>query len=624
MARRRASSSNARDNRRPVAPARAIFPAAGLIAAGLLTYGNSLWGAFVHDDVAIQTYSFVRQLWPPSAVLNAPADSPPAGRPLAAYTLAVNYAAGGLDPFGYHLVNLAIHLLAALTLFGVVRRTLSSEPLAARFEGAAPHVAFGTALLWLVHPLQTEAVNYISQRTESLMGLCYLSTLYCAIRAREMARSNWWLAAVAACAAGMASKETMVTAPIAVLLYDWAFRVKPFGEVLRERVRLYAGLAATWVVLGALMAGGPRAQTVGLTTGASPFVYLLNQAPIIAHYLRMIVWPAGLTIDYGVPLPLSIGEVLPAALLVVVLLAASVIALFRWPPVGFPMIWVFLTLAPTSSIVPIATEVGADRRMYLPLAGIAALVAAGVFFVIRRFQAKANNAGSNAFAAAGALLAIAVPFGAVSASRNLDYRSEIELLKTSLAVRPHAGVYNNLGVLLTGEGKYTDAIAALRESLRLEPESAKVHRTLGYNLDKTGDRSGAIQEYREALRIAPNDFDAHKRLGDLLLATEQFDEAASHLRRYLDSRPNDDAEARTALGLALLSSGHVDEALMHCRRAVELAPNLPFVRFNFGLALALAGRTAEAQEQLRIAGDLDPELRGPALELLKQNPGRTH
>ena len=125
-------------------------------------------------------------------------------RPVVNLTLAVNYAIGGLDVRGFHVGNLLIHLLAALTLYGIVRRTLLSPLLKERFGHAASALALAAALIWSVHPLQTEAVTYLTQRTESLMGLFFLLTLYGAIRAASSPHPwKWYAATVAACALGM-------------------------------------------------------------------------------------------------------------------------------------------------------------------------------------------------------------------------------------------------------------------------------------------------------------------------------------------------------------------------------------------------------------------------------------
>ena len=157
-----------------------------LIAAGLIVFGNSLWGAFIFDDQnAILGNPQIRRLWPFSNAFSAPANTPVAGRPVVALSLAINYALGGLDVRGYHAWNVAVHILCTLVLFGIIRRTLGRSPLQERFGSASDVIAAACALIWLVHPLQTEAVNYVTQRTESTMALFYLLTLYAAIRALD-------------------------------------------------------------------------------------------------------------------------------------------------------------------------------------------------------------------------------------------------------------------------------------------------------------------------------------------------------------------------------------------------------------------------------------------------------
>jgi hypothetical protein len=163
-----------------------VIPAVLLVLVGAATYANSLSGPFIYDDEeAIEENTHLRPPWSVSRVLGAPPQSPLAGRPVVGASFALNYAAGELDVRGYHTLNIAIHILVALVLFGIVRRTLLTPAMRSRFERAATGIAFACALLWLVHPLQTEVVNYTTQRTESLMGLFYFLTLYCAIRPRD-------------------------------------------------------------------------------------------------------------------------------------------------------------------------------------------------------------------------------------------------------------------------------------------------------------------------------------------------------------------------------------------------------------------------------------------------------
>ena len=234
-----------------------------IVGAGVLAYHNSFGGAFIFDDFSsIGENSSITKLWPPWQAL-----SPPSGgeavqnRPIVNFSLAINYALGGTDVWGYHATNLAVHLLAALTLFGIVRRTLRLPTVSEGLRENSTLLALATALIWMVHPLQTEAVTYIIQRTESLAGMFYLLSLYLVIRGMSSSRSLWWyIPAVISCALGMGSKEMMVTAPLIILLYDRVFVSRSFKEVFRRRGILYLALAATWGILLVLVSTGDRSS----------------------------------------------------------------------------------------------------------------------------------------------------------------------------------------------------------------------------------------------------------------------------------------------------------------------------------------------------------------------------
>jgi len=295
------------------------------------------------------------------------------------------------------VANLVIHASAALLMFGIVRRTLQGARLLDRFGTQANGLAAAVAVCWAVHPLQTESVTYIIQRTESMMGLFLLLTLYCVIRGQDSPRRlQWYATAVVCCALGMGTKETMVIAPIIVLLYDRIFLADSWAELWKKRSVLYAGLAATWLVLISLViVNNARGGGLMGSPAVSWWRYATNQFGAIAHYLRLTFWPETLCLDYGwqvSPLPRSwkaIGVVLIAGLA-----AATGWALANVPPLGFLGAWFFITLAPTSSVVPIQDMV-AERRMYLPLAAVVtlAVIAAwnGLSRLSRRFKLTATT-----------------------------------------------------------------------------------------------------------------------------------------------------------------------------------------------------------------------------------------
>ena len=214
-----------------------------LVLAAVLAFGTSVSAPFFLDDTeAIERNPYITALSPIGRVLTSPPQSAVSGRPLVSVSLALNYAAGRLDPAGYHLWNLAVHAAAGLLVWGIVRRTLRSPRLPPEVAASADAIAFVVALLWLVHPLHTEVIAYVVTRTESMMAVCYLLTIYAVIRASDAAgRRGWGALAIVACAVGATIKESIATAPVMALLYDATFGAGSLREALRRRGGLYAG-----------------------------------------------------------------------------------------------------------------------------------------------------------------------------------------------------------------------------------------------------------------------------------------------------------------------------------------------------------------------------------------------
>ena len=620
--------------------------AAFLVAAGLIVYANSLWGVFIFDDQnSILGNPQIRRLWPLWNAFSAPANTPVAGRPIVALSLAINYAVGGMDVRGYHAWNVGVHILCALVLFGIIRRTLGRSPLLERFGSASDGIAAACALIWLVHPLQTEVVNYVTQRTESMMALFYLLTLYAAIRALDAGRPAWWHGvSVLCCALGMASKEVMVTAPLMVLLYDAVFRSGPFRPVFEKRWPLYLGLAATWTILLALTWSGLRARTVGFSGEASAWDYALNQSIMVTRFLRLAVWPNALVLDYGAAQPTAVLQVWPYLVVVALIVVATGMALVYRPAIGFLGAWFCLILAPTSSVIPIATEVGAERRMYLPLAAVVVLIVSCGWIWLRRHSRAVP---------ALLLVGVAGSLGLISARRNTEYRSDERLWRTVVERRPHWRAYSNLGEALQRAGRRSEAIQQHREALRLNPEAPEAlynlaldlerngeldesishykdylrlrpddgpaHNQLGIALAKRGKLEDAIAEYREALRLAPDFAEAHRNLGTSLLQQDKAGEAAEHFEQFLAVHP-DDADTQNSLGVTLAMQNKLEQAALHYARAGQIDPENTDARMNLGRVLLLMGRTAEAAEHFREAVRLKPELRAAVADAMSRVP----
>jgi len=618
--------------------------------AGVLAYSNALRTPFIYDDsVAIVGNEHIRSLQVPDALFSA-RENPTAGRPLVNFSFALNYAAGGLNPFGYHLGNIGIHILCGLTLFAIARRSLASD-----------NLGFAVALLWTVHPLNSEAVDYLTERSESLMALFFLATVYCSIRAAdvlrrapvpgEAPRANttarrakvslaqaakrrsttaerlWTAAAVAACAAGMACKETMVVAPLIVVLYDRAFVFDSWSGAFHRRWPLYAGLAATWALLVAFQSSGPRVHSAGFTSGFSAWTYLLNQTVMIVRYLRLSAWPRDLVLNYGWPRALTLGDVVLQVLVVVALLALTVATATRSPRLAMAGAWFFLILAPTSSILPIATEVGAERRMYLPLVALVTLAVVGVEEVRNRLRLPTAATAALLIVSSAALMA-------GTRERNTEYQSTARLAATVderwptpvsdalvgyelgqegrrdeaiVRLRRSAdGGYStawfNLGGMLLTGGQVDEGIAALERFLReapLETAAVQTRVLLGRAYLTKGDVTRAIGQLQQARSMDPSNVDALAVLSDAFLAAGQFDRAADGYRAYVALRPTD-ATATLNLGTALAESGRVREAASAFERARDLMPRDPRPYKNLA---SLALNANEIASGLRFASN---------------------
>jgi tetratricopeptide (TPR) repeat protein len=558
-----------------------------IVAAGLVAYHNALHGPFVLDDLsAILRNRTIQTLWPPWEVLSPPARSAVTGRPLVNLSLAINYAFGGVNPTSYHVFNLVTHVLAALLVFGTVRRTLRAPSLQGRYGAEALLIATAVALLWVVHPLTTESVDYTIQRTELLMGLFFLLTLYCALRGFESPeRPGWYAAALAAFALAMGSKEVIVVAPLVVLVYDWLFWSTSLRDALKRHRLLYGGLAAILAVLIVLIGTRFHRLFAGLGSRAvTPWDYAKTESGVVVHYLRLAFWPEPLVADYtGWPIARSVTSVLPFLLVVGSLVALTLWGLARRRMLAFLGVWFFAILAPTSSFRPMPTEVAAERRMYLPLAGTVVLAVLAGHALLRRLRAP-RAVG----VAVVGILAATLAF--VTIRRNDDYRTTLSFWSDIVAKRPEnprARIW--LGNYLHTQRRSTEALEHLTEAVRLEPGNWSAQYSLGVILSSRGRAVEAIEHYREALRIDPRNASTHNNLGLILASRREVDEAIEHYREAIRIDPSHHY-AHFNLAIALAQRGRTEEAIEHVEAAVRLNPDFPQARGTLNYLRRRAGR----------------------------------
>ena len=562
-----------------------------IAAVGIAAYLNALGHPLLFDDAgAIVDNQTIRSLW--TSLLGGPDQFPTAGRPLLNASFALNYAFGALSPWGYHAINLGVHVLCAIALFALTRRVLRLPRMPAYLNGQESGFATALALLWVVHPMNSEIVNYATQRSEAMMALALLATLYFGVRAITAERPRWWYAAsVVACASGMACKESMVAAPVLMLLLDATFISGGLLSAVRERPWYYAGLSATEILLAVLIIDGPRSNSAGFSSGVSPWAYLLDQGPLIVHYLQLAVWPTPLVLDYGEPTLRMLGEVWPAAAAVLVLLVATLIAWFRVPAIAFLGTWFFITLAPTSSLLPIATEVGAERRMYLPLVAVlSAILVAGA-----RLLQMIREPGTRRVVAMSAAGAVCAVFVSLTLVRNSEYATGVSIWQTVVDRRPTGRAHYYLGRELRAVGRRDDAIAQYRLALDTSPDA---HYAMGFEFAADGRHQEAVEYYRNFIRLKPLDGKvprAYHNLGRSLMALGRPEEAATAFRETLARRASD-KDATAGLADSLFAMQRWAEAVTAYSDYLRIAPADPAALFGMGLALARLARYEEARD----------------------------
>ena len=570
-----------------------------LVLAVIAAFHNTLPVPFLLDDAdSIANNLSIRTL---TTAWRPPTDSglTVSGRPLLNVSLAVNYAIHGASPAGYHVGNILIHLAATLCLFGAARRTLLLPSLAARLVAhAVPLAALGAAL-WALHPMQTASVTYIIQRAEALAGLCLFATLYAFIRGTQEGSRGWMIAAGVACFLGMAAKEVMAAAPLVLFLYDRTFVSGTFREAWRRHGRVHLALASGWILLaGLVLASGARGATVGF--GVVPWSgYVITQVAGIARYLGHVVYPPGLVFDYGAmvenrPLPIVVG-----VLVVLALIVGTLVLLRRAPRAGFLGAWFLLILAPTSSIIPVASQTLAEHRMYLPLAAVAFAVVAALHAVRPRVAWIVLP-----------MLALACAAGTIA--RNRTFASAITLWEDTAAKAPYSTrAWTSLAVAYLDAGRTDDALRCMGRSAELSPRDPGVQADTALALIKAGRPLEAVAHYERAIELAPDFAEARIGYGQLLRNLDRIDESIVQLRVAVTLAPGI-AWARCQLGIALLVSGRLHEAIPELTEAARLDPTLIPARYFLGDALAESGRGEEAIIHLEAVAALSPQ---PAAEL---------
>lgn len=580
--------------------------AGSLIAALILVaYRNVYSVPFLFDDfAAIVENPHIHQIWPPTWLTATKPQTPLTGRPIAALTFALNWKLAGGNPTSYHAVSVAIHSICAWLLFRIVELMLLSVYGESRSTNHVLAVSALIAGLWALHPIQSEAVTYITQRTELLMTLFYLLTIYCSIRACQSGDHwQWVLAVVVSASLGMGCKESMATAPIVVLVLLKLLDGGSFRSIISKNRRLMCALVFSELILVGLMARGGRSETAGLATGIGSVDYLLIQCRVVLGYFRLCAWPHPLVFDYGPARDSSMQEAWPFVAAMLVIVSMIAVLTVKKPRVGWLLALSLLVLTPTSSIVPISSEIGAERRMYLPLAF---LLGAIIPAISRRISINGGRTLRiiGASTAAGVVIACIL----VTVNRIADYQSAERIWTNSLVAEPdNWRAHFNLGFIHDEAGRVEDSLIRFREAIRIEPRAYKAHTNLGSALYKLGRIGESIEAYNRSLSINEQFDQTHFNLAVALQSAGRTEESIREYETALKLN-NQYTDAHYNLAALLQTLGKLADAEKHYRSAISLRPDHADAYNNLGNVLGLQGRLTEAAWCFEKALAFDPSM----------------
>jgi len=603
---------------------RLVIPVILIILSALLTYSNTFTSPFHFDDISqIVEYQRIRDL---SKFLDFEGV-----RYIGELSFALNYHFGGLNVFGYHLVNIVIHIINGILVWLLVTLTFKSPKMGG--VSGSPHpvglIALAAALLFVVHPIQTQAVTYIVQRYTSLATLFYLLSIVLFVKWRLQslesgARFRWlfYFFSILSAVLAMKTKEISITLPFVIILIEFFF----FGGRWRRAFFLLPyllTLAIIPLVFINLDTDKPIGDIVGEVREASQETesisrgdYLLTQFRVIVTYIRLLFLPVKQNLDYDYPVYHSFFTpvVFLSFLFLLAVFGLAVFLFIRSRKGGngylllssFGIFWFFITLSVESSIIPIR-DVIFEHRLYLPFVGAALSFCSTMIYGIDYWRRLSGRRISLQVAALILLVVTVLPLSAAAYQRNRVWKDEITLWRDVAGKSPFkARTHINLAFVSYNQGLTEEAVKEYRTALRLKPGIASVHNNLALVYYNQGRIDEAIEEYKVAIRLKPEIALAHLNLGLAYSNKGYADEAIEEFTTALSLNPRLTA-AHFNLGLAYLRQGRPDKAEEEFKTTIRLKPDSPEVYNNIGIIYARQGQIDDAILAFRTALRLKPD-----------------
>jgi Tfp pilus assembly protein PilF len=616
-----------------------------ILLLGFLAYSNTFGVPFQFDDEDyIETNIFVTQPGKIFSPLSTASRLPEGNVRLTVFTrylghlsFALNYVLGGLEPTGYHAVNLAVHLINALLVYWLVVLTFRTPRMnGSRLGESSRLIALFSALLFVSHPVQTQAVTYLTQRFTSLCAMFYLVSLTLYIKARlsegRKCRALYLFSFVSALTA-MFTKEIAFTLPVAIALYEFMF----LESGLKGRVKkllpylLLMPIVPILVLVTDVELDSCRSifdVVAGATTTqheTTRWEYFLTQQRVITTYLRLLVLPINQNLDYDYPVfhELLDPQVLPPFLLLMSVFGLGLHLLRRSSTsepalrlIAFGIFWFFIAASVESSVIPIVIVIS-EQRVYLPSAAFFPAFVAGIFYATEKIGVK------KIFAVTAAVcIAVAVSFSVAAYSRNAVWKTELSLWTDVVSKSPGnwRGHYN-LGNALRDAGAIDKSIEHYQTAIRLKPGKAMPYNNLGIAYKKKGRLEAAVEQYEMAIEADPFYANAYSNLGNVYLAMGLYDKAIGYYETALSLDP-DYPDANYNMGVAYHHKGEHDKAIRYYEKALELNPNYVDAHYNLGLVYREKGSIEMARREFEKVLQIEPAYR-KAMEKLNELRGST-
>jgi tetratricopeptide (TPR) repeat protein len=565
-----------------------FVPVLLIIVLGFAVYGNSLGGKFLWDDDCLVKGNIHLRGWSNLPRIFSEDMGTGGGaryhfyRPLLIFSYLVDYSLWKLNVVGYHLTNTLLHILAVLAIYWLVNLLYEDRLL-----------SLLASMFFVVHPVHTEVVSYISGRADILVLLFMLLSFIFYLKSSRSKIRGTYILMVLSCICAFLSKESTVTLPLLLLLYHFTFRKK----IRLTRFLPIVAITGLYILLKASLSGSSLAPVSSL---ASLFRRIPGFFVAFTNYLRLMLVPFNLHMEYGNKL-FRLTE--SRAMLGAAILLSLVVYLFKERKnrglIFFSASWFFLTLLPVSNTLFPLTFYMAERWLYLPSIGFF-LILAKLFTYLYRTR----NLRILALLLTAALLSF---YSYLTIRQNNYWREPLTFYERTLEYAPDsARIHNNLGIIYHRMGREEEAVALFRKALEIDPDYPEAYNNLGNASNALGKREEALALYKKALEIDPDFALAHNNLGNAYAILGKREEALASYKKAIEADPNY-AEAYYSLGNAYSGLGKTEDALALFKKTVELNPYHPGAHYNLGNAYSSLGKSEEALASYKKAIEINPD-----------------